>query len=419
MKKLLTVMLSVLLVLSFAGCKKEEPKGPVTVTIWHTYTEAQKEYLEKAAADFNASQSEVIVEVLSQEYSGFSDSCYQAVMAGNGPDIIIHYASEAALYVEDGKVADLGAYLPKELIGALTDGAKEEATSFADGKMHVFPIVFSGPVLFYNPDLLEAAGVEVPQTWDEVMEASKTISEKVTVDENKNVKTDGTGSHVYGFAVDSATDVAQTMMMQLGATIFDTEKNQCGFDTPEVRNALQWYADGVTSDVFLANPTLSNYFSDNYNTCTLAMYIGSVAGAPYLKANWKVAPLPQTEGGTPWTPAWNRGVIVFANGKEREAAACKFLEYFASAEVNAGWCVACNYQTSLKTTMENETYKNLLANSDTLNALQPETAGCFIAVPAIAYVRTALGNLMKAVGAGTPVEEAVKAAYDYVAGELE
>lgn len=405
MKKLLVVLLTVAMTFAMFGCTNEEQKEEQTVTIWHTYTEDQKAYLEQAAADFNAAhEGEITVLVESQEYSGFDDTVYNAVMNGNGPDIIINYASTAALYVEDGKVADLSKYLSQELIDSLDEGAYKEATSFSDGKMHIFPIVFSGPVLFYNPDIFEAAGVtEVPTTWEGIYEAS----EKIHAYNGK-----------WGFAVDSLTDVAQTWIMQLGVTIFDTTTNTCAFDTEEVEAMFDWYGKAVQEGLFLADPTLSNYFSDDYNNGNIACYVGSVAGAPYLTASWKVARLPQTEGGTAWTPAWNRGVIVFSSNEEKEAAACEFLSYFASAEVNAGWCVACNYQTSLSTTRETETYKNLMANSDTLNALQPETAGSFDALPAIQYVRTALKNLMKDVAAGTDAKTAIGTAYDYVAGEI-
>ena len=102
MKKILVVLLTVFMAFSMVGCTEKKPKEKQTVTIWHTYTEAQKEYLEKAASDFNAAhEGEIEVVVESQEYKGFSDTVYNAVMNGNGPDIIFHYASEAALYVED------------------------------------------------------------------------------------------------------------------------------------------------------------------------------------------------------------------------------------------------------------------------------------------------------------------------------
>ncbi|MBR0385717.1 MAG: extracellular solute-binding protein [Erysipelotrichaceae bacterium] len=409
MKKLLTVLLALLMVLGLAACQKEQkPAEEQTVVIWSTYTKEQKDYLEKAVDDFNAQhEGEIKVVHEPQEYNGFSDKVYQAVMAGNGPDIIIDYASTAAVYVEDGdKVADVGKYLSKETINALTEGAKEEATSFSDGKLHILPIVFSGPVLFYNPKYVTEAGLKVPTTWAEVEEVSKQIH--------------AANPKVYGWAADSTTDVAQSIMMQLGVKIFDTEKMECDFNTPEVVEAMNWYGKGVTEGYFLGAPTIDNYFSSDYNAGNLAMYVGSVAGAPYLtEGTWAVAKMPQTEGGTPWTPAWNRGIIIFASNEAKEAATAKFAEYFATPEVNAGWCVACNYQTAFTTTMENETYKNLLANSATLNALDPETAGSFKAISATQYVRKALQDMMAAVAAGTDAATAVKAAVDYVANELQ
>lgn len=410
MKKLLSVLLAVLMVFSLAACGKggsDDSQG-ATITIWHTYTDAQKEALEKAAADFNASQDKYVVKVESQDKSGFDNAVYQAVMAGNGPDLIIDYASTAATYVIDGKSVDLSKYLSKDLINSLNDGAKEEATSFTDGGMHVFPIVFSGPVLFYNPEILEEQGIEVPTTWDEVYEASVKIH-------------NATGN--YGFAIDSTTDVLQSMIMQAGVGVWNEKEQKCEFDDPKVYAALDWYGKGVQEGVFLSNPSLSNYFSDDYNAKNIAMYVGSVAGAPYLKASWKTAPMPQTAGGTAWTPAWNRGILVFDyNDEARIKAAAAFTEYFCSPEVNTNWCIACNYLTALKTTQEFDAYKTFVASEDpnvaALNALSPETAGSFPAVPAIAYVRTALKNAMADAAAGITGEQAVKTAIEYVMDEI-
>ena len=200
---------------------------------------------------------------------------------------------------------------------------------------------------------------------------------------------------IYGFAVDSATDTLQSMIMQSGVGIWNNTTKTVEFDDEKVYEALDWYGKGVQEGVFLSNPSLSNYFSDDYNAKNIAMYVGSVAGAPYLKESWKTAPMPQTEGGIPWTPAWNRGMLVFDYGDEaRIQGAARFIEYFATPEVNTAWCIACNYMTALKTTQEYEGYKTYLASEDpnvaALNALSPETAGAFDAVPAVQYVRNAL-----------------------------
>ncbi|MBQ2509719.1 MAG: extracellular solute-binding protein [Erysipelotrichaceae bacterium] len=228
---------------------------------------------------------------------------------------------------------------------------------------------------------------------------------------------------IYGFAVDSATDTLQSMIMQSGVGIWNNTTKTVEFDDEKVYEALDWYGKGVQEGVFLSNPSLSNYFSDDYNAKNIAMYVGSVAGAPYLKESWKTAPMPQTEGGIPWTPAWNRGMLVFDYGDEaRIQGAARFIEYFATPEVNTAWCIACNYMTALKTTQEYEGYKTYLASEDpnvaALNALSPETAGAFDAVPAVQYVRNALKNAMADAASGLSGQEAVANAIEYVNEEV-
>ena len=176
MKKIWKLGVASLLALSLVGCSGGSD-GPATVTIWHTYTEGQLEYIEKAVEDFNASQDQYTVVAESQPYDGFTDKVYQAVMAGNGPDMIIHYASEAAKYVADDKVVDLEKVLSADTIALMGDNTKEEATSFEDGKLHILPIVSSGPVFFYNKAIYDELGLKAPATWAELQSNCEKIKE--------------------------------------------------------------------------------------------------------------------------------------------------------------------------------------------------------------------------------------------------
>ncbi len=422
MKKLIVILLTVCLALSLAACGSKEPVGPTEktkVTIWGTWTDAQFDALNKYAADFTASQDKYEVVYEGQVYQGYDGTVKNAVVSNVGPDIIIDYASTAAGYVELGKAVDLSKYVSKDAVAQLTDGAYEESHSYVDDGMYNFPIVLSGPVLWYNPEILEAAGVEVPTTWDELWTASKTISEKVTVvtdaDGNKSFVTDGSGEHIYGFASDSHTDIAETWIKQLGGEIWDAATETAVFNTPEFAGMLKQYQDGIANSSLLPGAT-TDYLSTDFNAGIVAMYYGSVAGEPYLSATHDSAKVPSVEGGTPWTSAWQRGVLVFDYGnEERIKGAVAFLEYFVSAEINEDWCEKCNYQTCLKWTMELDSYNSFLETSKSLQCLEPEIAGCLPAVPAQSALRTALKNLVNTVGAGTDVNQALTEAVQYVA----
>jgi len=428
MKKLLKVVLAALMVLSLVACgaKEETPVAPAEktkITVWGTWTDAQVELLNKYCEEFTASQDLYEVVYEGQVYKGFSDTCYQAVMANAGPDIIIDYASTAATYQAEGKVADLSKYVSAETLAQLSDGAKEEATSFVDGGTYVYPIILSGPVTWYNPQILEAAGVEVPTTWDELWAAAKTISEKVTVvtdaNGNKTYVTDGSGEHIYGYASDSHTDFAQTLAMQSGAGVYDAATKTCLFNDEKVAAQLQKYADAVANNEVLPAPT-GDYLSNDFNAGIVAMYFGSVAGEPYLTETHAAAKVFATEGGVAWTPAWNRGVMIFNYEDEaRIKGAAEFLEYFVAAERNLEWCQKCNYQSCLSWTLALDEYKTFLADNASLACLEPEIAGSFPAVTDISYVRTALKNLVSQIGAGTDVKTALQDAADAIAADVE
>lgn len=400
MKKLLKLGVAALMGLSMVACSGGSD-GPATVTIWHTYTDDQLEYLEKAVEDFNASQDQYTVVAESQAYDGFTDKVYQAVMAGNGPDMIIHYASEAAKYVADDKVVDLETVLSPDTIALMNDVTKQGATSFEDGKLHILPIVSSGPVFFYNKAIYDELGLSAPATWAELQANCEKIKEKYP--------------DKFGFAFDSEVDGAQTLIMQTGNKMFDADGIY--FNTPEVAEQLKYYQDNIQKGLF-TNSKIGNYFSEDFNSGSLVSYIGSIAGIPYLETEFGLGEVPQG-GSVEWVPAWNRGMIVFNYGDDARAkAAGAFIDYFASPEVNAGWCVACNYPATFEATKEVDTYKAFAEENIGFQYLNAEHAGELPAVRAQAYSRDALSTLMSQVAGGTDVNQALEDAVKYIEDEL-
>ncbi len=431
MKKLLTVLLCLAMVFTFTACSSSDDSDSdsterTTITIWGTWTDDQKATLESIAAAFNETQDEYTVVYEGQTYP--MDSTLQnAVVSNVGPDIIIDYASTAATYHELGKVVDLSQYLSEDTINLLSDGAYAESHSYVDDGMYNYPIVLSGPVLWYNSEILEAAGVEVPTTWEELFETSKIISETVTVvtndDGSKTYVTDGSGEHIYGFCSDSHTDFASELIFGLGEDVYDNDTETVLFNTESVAEYLQLYADGCADESILPAAT-SDYVSTDFNSGIVAMYYGSVAGYPYLGQYTDnpiggitavSAEVPSIDGGTAWTSAWNRGVVIFDYDDEaRIEGAIAFLEYFITPEVNTEWCIACNYQSCISTTLEYEAYQEFIAENEILACLQPEIAGTLPAVPATTAIRTALKNLITSVGGGVDVQTALDEAVQYV-----
>ncbi len=389
MKKALAIVLALVFVLSaFAFAEGEK----TTVTIWHTFTKDQEAYLVKAAEDFNAAQDKYFVEVLPQAYSGFTDTVKTAVRSGNGPDIIFNYASEAAEYVDDGLVADLSQYIyaDEELADVfdtcLPEGVMNgEVQGFADGVIHYLPAYTTGPILYYNKTMYDELGLTVPTTWEE-MEANCAV-----IKEQKGIA---------GLGFDSLTDCIQAFIMEdPDSTYINVDTKTVGFDTDSMKATVAWLVDCANKGYFLLQSS-GNYFSEDFNGGTVASYIGSCAGYPYITPDgfeFAMAPMPAQT----WFPSWNRGPIVFYYQNDARAeGAYEFVKYFISADVNLGWVQAVNALAPYSWTKELPAYQEYIAqDTPAIQALNAVGAHLDIAgsLPAVTGASTVRNEIVAAV----------------------
>lgn len=381
--------------------------GKTVVTIWSTFTDAQKAYLEKTAADFTASQDQYEVVVQDQPRADFNNNVYNGVVNGVGPDIIFNYASEAASYVNAGLVANLDEYIYDETIGIpdfdelLPQYLLDEMNAMEDGHIHWIPGVTTGPILYYNKTLLDELQIEVPTTWDELVAACDKIRE---------AKPD-----VLPFGIDSLTDILQTFIMEAGHGYIDTEKKEVTFG--DAVDVIKWYGEQCQNGNFAITPPSGNYFSDDFNTGKVAMYYGSCAGVPYIKPvdfEYGTAKAPVTAGGKGAYSIWNRGPIVFHyEGQEaREVGAYLFVKYMlATAEVSEGWAEAMEALTPWKNAQQVEGYDAFVAAHPALQAVSDnfDIGVTFPSVTGAAQVRNAIKEMGTLVAGGTDAAEALAA----------
>ncbi len=404
LRSIVALLLSVVMLIacaSFGVAETEKTK----VTIWHTFTDAQEAALLKAAADFSAASDKYEVEVLSQAYSGFLNSVYNAVTNDVGPDIIFNYASEAAEYVNLGRLTNLSKYIYSPEIGiegfdeSLSEGVLYgEVDNFTDGMIHYLPGYTTGPILYYNVDMFNELGLEVPTTWAEMEQVAKTIYEAK-----------GTA----GLGFDSLTDCIQMIIMEAENSGYIDVENKCvNFDTEEVRTMIRWLVDCAKNGYFAVTAS-GDYFSTDFNSKIVGCYIGSCAGYPYIKPDgfeFAMAPMPAES----WYPSWNRGPIVFYyNDDARAEGAYEFVKYFISPEVNLEWVIACNALSPYSTTQALEGYKEYIAQDtlaiDALMAVAEhlDIAGSLPAITGASTVRNAIRDaVVKAVNGEMTADEA-------------
>ena len=146
--------------------------------------------------------------------------------AGEPPDLF---------YVDSGVAQD---WIDQEVLQELDTMAAErgfdtsqffegylDAFKGPDGQTYGFPKDGNTLAMAYNTDLLTAAGVEPPTSWDEL----KTAAEKLTAGGKQ------------AFCLNHSLDRARAFVYQDGGSLFNEDKTENTTDTPEVKNALQTY----------------------------------------------------------------------------------------------------------------------------------------------------------------------------------
>lgn len=155
------------------------------ISWWHAMTGANAEVVDKIANDFNATQSDYVVEpVFKGTYPETLNAGIAAFRAGQAPDIMQVFdvgtgvmmgaagaiKPVAELLTENGATFDKSQYLP----GIVA------YYSNAEGEMLSFPYNSSSPILYYNKDIFQEAGLDPenpPETWQELWDAARQIKE--------------------------------------------------------------------------------------------------------------------------------------------------------------------------------------------------------------------------------------------------
>jgi ABC-type glycerol-3-phosphate transport system substrate-binding protein len=161
---------------------------PVTVVFWHTHTGDRGTLMQEFIDEFNATNPHNIT--IEGEYIGGYSDVHDAVIAGlqgQGPlpNTVVAYQNHVADYARYDAVRFLDEYMEDPLLG-ITDTADFYPGLLASYRLGQYGNQLAGlqhshsiEVMYYNADLLSAAGLAVPTTWDEFETACISITNEV------------------------------------------------------------------------------------------------------------------------------------------------------------------------------------------------------------------------------------------------
>ncbi len=199
---------------------------------WQTDDGGMGDWWRDAIATFEAAHPGVTVEFTKVERASYADTM-TTLFAGGQPPHIVHLASfEYQNFAENGWMENLDPWFEKDGID-MAGWAGQGACRWNDESACVMLLYF-GFMLAYNPELLEAEGLEVPTNYEEFLAAARAT----TKDLNGDGITDqfGTGHETKGGAGQYLTEMLN-YVLDSGAYWTDEEGNVT-IDTPQMIEGL-------------------------------------------------------------------------------------------------------------------------------------------------------------------------------------
>lgn len=175
------VLLMVFINISMAGGQEET--GPVEKTklVFWCYMEgkSQIDTLDWICKTFNESQDTIEVERQYVPFADFKKQLSIGMMAEKLPDIVVIDNPDHAAFAQMGIFADLTSYIADWPDKEKYFPGPWKSTTL-NGKNYGIPFTSNCLALFYNKEMLEEAGVEPPETWQELRAAAKKLTKKDT-----------------------------------------------------------------------------------------------------------------------------------------------------------------------------------------------------------------------------------------------
>ena len=322
----------------------------VNLSLWHIWSGKLEETMKAHVADFNASQSQITVNLTAVPLADVWPKILTAVAAGSPPDT---YSSSAMIrpeLIKDKAVEDLNKYGKRpELFQAF-----DVPTTFQGGWYGV-PMNGGLWTMCYNEDLFKKAGLDPakgPQIWDDLVELGK----KLTVPADNQF-----GLVLPNKPIPWTCEIWYGFLLQAGGDFLTPDNSAAAFNSEAGAKALQFYVDlHHTHKVASLASMDSAGVQSAYGTGKVGIWTmypvntGSIAAL-----NFKSRNVPAAKGVKQGTHFAGTHMPMMSGGKNKESV-WKFFEWWMKPENNAKWCANTGGLPIMKAVTETQVYKEYL-----------------------------------------------------------
>ncbi|MDR3359490.1 MAG: extracellular solute-binding protein [Bifidobacteriaceae bacterium] len=316
--------------LALAGCSnKTDATGEADstakeITIWHMESVPTRVAAwNDLAEEFNSTDPAFKVRFEVQEWDQVYQKIAAAGQAGTVPDVLFAIP-DFATYVRN-----IGLGQPvTDIVGQIDSDhqllAPAKAAYTEDGEVYAVPLYGMVQVLWYNKDLFEAAKLDVPDTWNQLLAAAKSLTKDdihgIALPAGKNLASDQV---LYSFM---ATGGAANFFNQDGSVNLDRPETVAAFD---IYNQLLAYSPVDSASYSWPEPQAAL----NTGAAAMAIEKGQFL-SPWEAESGKTAerlgcaPIPvKDDGGKPGSIYYSNGAMVLSDDKDRRQGAAEFFKW--------------------------------------------------------------------------------------------
>lgn len=148
----------------------EAASDVLEIEFWHALESQYQETLNRVVGEFNDSHDNIVIKPM---YIGNYTALNEAIVSANAANTNLRGVAMANIpyvtaYGAGGLCEDLGPYIQRD--GFEIDDFGEgliQAAKYEDVQV-ALPFLVSTEVVYYNRDLLNELGLQIPKTWDEI-----------------------------------------------------------------------------------------------------------------------------------------------------------------------------------------------------------------------------------------------------------
>ncbi len=172
MKKIISALIILIISLCAIYCAPKKETNKNEVIVWTLQMSDFSDYMNGVIKDFEKENPEIKIKWIDVPFSEGEKRTLASVLSDNPPDLINLNPDFAATLAQKGALAEIDRNKTSQFNQGILKSLEY------NGKLYSIPWYATSAVTIYNKNLIEKAGVKVPQTYEEIGEIAPLIKEK-------------------------------------------------------------------------------------------------------------------------------------------------------------------------------------------------------------------------------------------------